>query len=30
MLAEQVRALEREEHASGIFRATRGDEVILE
>lgn len=29
-LAEHVRALEREEHFSGIFRATRGDEVILE
>jgi hypothetical protein len=29
-LAEHVRALEREEHFSGIFRATRGDEVLLE
>jgi CubicO group peptidase (beta-lactamase class C family) len=29
-LAEHVRALEREEHFSGAFRATCGDEVILE
>ena len=29
-LAEHVRALEREEDFSGIFRATRGDEVLVE